>query len=173
MVNWQPWLNERVFDIELSPLRDPGSKALWPASVNRAEPNNFFPGRSKTQLIQSKISRFPRLRFIFPNKRVKPRRDSNWWLSVLVRSTLPLERLHNAHSILSVGTSIFFGGLPSFSLLETELKGPVLELRPASPLGNWIVVRHNYAWERAQKPCRHARMRGAKEIKRDETVQEI
>ena len=30
-----------------------------------------------------------------------------------MRSTLPLERLHNAHSILSVGSSFFPGPLPS------------------------------------------------------------
>ena len=39
---------------------------------------------------------------------------------VLVRSTLPLERLHDAHSILSVGSSTFFFRVP-FPLLETEL----------------------------------------------------
>ena len=35
------------------------------------------------------------------------------------------------------------------------------------------MVSHKYASERAQKLRRHARTRGAKEIKRDETVQEI
>ena len=35
------------------------------------------------------------------------------------------------------------------------------------------MVSHKHALERAQKLRRHARTRGAKEIKRDETVQEI